>query len=85
MGEPDTDPLAVDSHELGVWRWYAATRRAIWAVTVGAVPSSWPAVVRRPLAGLAGLIAILATLVAWVPITIMMAFNLLGRRSPSGR
>lgn len=81
MGSSGPDPLEVDSPELSVLCWYGASARAIHGATVARVPASWPGLVRLPLVALATVVGGLATAVAWVPVTVVMAVNLLGRRT----
>ena len=79
------DPLDAEGPELRPWRAYGSAHRAIRRVTLDAVPATWPGLVRHPALALAALAAVLLTAAAWIPVTVVVAFNLLGRRSPSGR
>lgn len=85
MAGPLGDPLDAEGPELRAWRGYASSYRTIRRVTLDAVPSSWPGIVRHPALFLAALAAVLLTAIAWVPVTLALAVNLLARRSPSGR
>ena len=79
------DPLDTEGPELRVWRGYGSSHRAIRRVTLDAVPDTWPAPVRVPARSAATLLAVILTALAWIPVTLGMAANLLARRSPSGR
>lgn len=85
MAAAPGDPLDADGPELRVWRGYGASHRAIRRITLDAVPTSWPGIARHPALALAALLAVILTALAWVPVTLAMAANLLARRSPSGR